>query len=236
MIQNNKILCIIPARAGSKGLPGKNIKMLHGLPLIAYTIHHAYDSKYIDRCIVSTEDKTIADVALQYGAEIPFMRPNELATDNSSTIDVLLHAIQWMEDHGNRFQIIILLHVTTPLRNAEDIDQCIELLINNNADSIFSVTSAHRNPYFNMVEVEQNKVKLVKPGNFKTRQSAPKVFDMNASIYVWWTDRLKLGKSVFLDKSMIYEMPKDRSIDIDDNIDFFIADMLLSRRNVCKGV
>lgn len=227
----NKILCLIPARGGSKGLPGKNIKKLLGKPLIAYTIEQAKKSKYIDRVVVSTEDIKIAGISKEYGAEVPFIRPKELALDDISTIDVLLHAIDWMEKmQGYVFDILVLLHVTTPLRSVEDVDNCIELLIEKNADNVFTVTEAHRNPYFNMVEVKNGQVGLVKKGNFVSRQSAPQVYDMNSSIYVWWKDILKKKKSIFLENSYTYTMPKERSVDIDDSIDFKIAEMLLKER------
>jgi CMP-N-acetylneuraminic acid synthetase len=155
------------------------------------------------------------------------MRPKELSADNSSTIDVLLHAMDWLEKkEGYLFDILVLLHATTPLRIVEDIDNCIELLMKKDADNVFSVCKAHRNPYFNMVEVNKNgTVKLVKKGFFVTRQSAPQVFDMNSSIYIWWKDVLQKKKGIFLNRSTIYVMPKERSIDIDDNLDFKVAEL-----------
>jgi len=229
MYKDKVILCVIPARGGSKGLPGKNVKQLAGKPLIAYTIEQAKGSKYIDRVIVSTEDDQIAKVAGKFNAEVPFKRPKELAEDNSSMIDVLLHAVKWMEGEAKfKFDILVLLHVTTPLREADDIDKCIELLVDEKADNVFSVAEAYRNPYFNMVEVNAgNEVRLVKEGNFATRQSAPKVFDMNSSIYVWWKDTFKAEKSLFLKKTRVYPMPRERSVDIDEPLDFRIAEMLL---------
>jgi CMP-N,N'-diacetyllegionaminic acid synthase len=236
MYKYKTILCVIPARGGSKGLPGKNIKVLLGKPLIAYSIEQARKSKYIDRVVVSTESKKIADISKKFGAEVPFMRPKKLSGDDSSTIDVLLHAMDWLEKReGYLFDILVLLHATAPLRNVEDIDNCIEMLIKKDAYNVFSVCEAQRNPYFNMVEVHMNEtVKLVKKGNFVTRQSAPQVFDMNSSIYVWWKDILRKHKSTFLEKTVIYIMPKDRSIDIDDHLDFKIAEMLL-RETILNG-
>lgn len=232
MYNDNVILCVIPARGGSKGLPGKNIKPLLGKPLIAYTIEQARGSKYIDRIIVSTEDRKIAEISEGCGAEVPFVRPKSLAKDDSSTIDVLLHAVKWMEEEAKfKFNILVLLHVTTPLRDTEDIDKCIELLYEEKADNVFSVTEAHRNPYFNMVEVNSaSEVKLVKEGRFTSRQSAPMVLDMNSSIYVWWKDTFKTEKGLFLKKTRIYTMPRERSVDIDDPLDFRIAEMLLNDR------
>lgn len=231
MYKNNRVLCIIPARGGSKGLPGKNIKNLLGKPLIAYSIEQAKESKYIDRVVVSTEDKIIAEISERYGAEVPFMRPERMAADETSIIDVLLHAVDLLEDGNYDFQIIVLLHTTTPLREPEDIDRSIELLVDTNCESVFSVAEAHRNPYFNMVEIgEDGRVRLVRNGNFVTRQSAPIVFDMNASIYVWWKYILKKHKRTIFEDSKIYIMPRERSVDIDDIMDFKIAEMLLKEK------
>jgi len=232
MIDKYKVVCVIPARGGSKGVPRKNIKILGSKPLIAYTIEQALQSKYIDRIVVSTEDREIADISRQYGAEVPFMRPVVLAGDQVATIDVLLHAINWLEEDKYAFDIIVLLHTTTPLRAVKDIDSCIEMLLGTKADNIFSVTEAHRNPYFNMVEINQNgKVQLSKKGTFTSRQSAPKVYDMNSSIYVWWKDLLKKETKIFLENSQVYVMPKIRSIDIDDDIDFRIAEVVMAEQN-----
>jgi CMP-N-acetylneuraminic acid synthetase len=231
MYKDHIVVCVIPARGGSKGLPGKNIKMFCGKPLIAHTIEQAKQSKYIDRVIVSTEAEEIAQISLEYGAEVPFIRPMELARDSSSTVDVLLHVINWLEDVDRYdFDILLLLHVTTPLRSIEDIDKSVSLLVEEQADNVISVTEARRNPYFNMVEEDSDGfVRLVKEGCFSTRQAAPKVYDMNASIYVWWKNVLKEGKKIFLKKTNAYVMPKERSIDIDDDLDFRIAEFLRTK-------
>lgn len=232
MYKDKKIVCVIPARAGSKGLPGKNIKKLLGKPLIAYSIEQARKSKYIDRVIVSTDSKKIARVARRLGAQVPFLRPKYLANDKSSTINVLLHAIDWLEKERFAFDILVLLHVTSPLRSVDDIDRSIALLFKKNTNNVFSVTPAHRNPYFNMVEFDKSgKVNLIKRGKYTNRQSAPNVFDINSSIYVWWKDVLKNSKSLFPGLTRIYLMPKERSVDIDDQIDFKIVQMLL--KNEC---
>jgi CMP-N,N'-diacetyllegionaminic acid synthase len=232
MYREHVVVCVIPARGGSKGLPGKNIKTFCGKPLIAHTIEQAKQARYIDRVIVSTEDEAIANISLKYGAEVPFVRPMELAGDNSSTIDVLLHAINWLEDVDRYdFDILLLLHTTTPLRIVQDIDQSIAFMVEEKADNIFSVAEAHRNPYFNMVEEGADGfVRLVKEGCFSTRQAAPKVYDMNASIYVWWKYVLKQERKIFLKKTKAFVMPKERSIDIDDDLDFKIAEFLCLNR------
>jgi CMP-N,N'-diacetyllegionaminic acid synthase len=231
MYKDHSIVCVIPARGGSKGLPGKNIKMFCGKPLIAHTIEQAKQSRYIDRVIVSTEAEEIARISLEYGAEVPFIRPIELARDSSSTVDVLLHAINWLEcKEQYAFDILVLLHVTTPLRKVEDIDNSITLMVEENADNVFSVAEAHRNPYFNMVEEGSDGfVRLVKEGCFSTRQAAPKVYDMNAAIYVWWKNVLKEEKNIFLKKTKAYVMTKERSTDIDDDLDFRIAEFLWTK-------
>jgi CMP-N-acetylneuraminic acid synthetase len=228
MYKDHVVVCVIPARRGSKELPDKNIKNFCGKPLIAHTVEQAKQSKYIDRVIVSTEAEEIAKISLEHGAEVPFIRPMELAGDSSSTVDVLLHAINWLENVDQyAFDILLLLHTTTPLRSVEDINESITLMVEEEADNVFSVTEAHRNPYFNMVEEGKDGfVRLVKEGHFSTKQAAPKVYDMNASIYVWWKNVLKEEKKIFLKKTKAYVMPKERSIDIDDDLDFRIAECL----------
>jgi CMP-N,N'-diacetyllegionaminic acid synthase len=229
MYNEHKILCIIPARSGSKGIPGKNTKPLCGKPLIAYSIEQALKTEFIDRTIVSTDDEMIAKISRDFGAETPFIRPAQLATDGASTLDVLLHTIEWCKTNENLFyDIILLLHTTSPLRSIGDIRKCIEILVDQNADNVFSVTPASNNPYFNMVEAkEDNRVALVKEGDFSSRQSAPPVYDMNSSIYTWWADRLVKKKSLYLKKTRIHIMPRERSIDIDEPLDFRIADLIM---------
>jgi CMP-N-acetylneuraminic acid synthetase len=125
----NKIIAIIPARGGSKGLPRKNIKLLLGKPLVAWTIEQAKNSKYVNKVVVSTEDKEIAEISRGYGAEVPFLRPKELARDDSPTIDAILHALNWFEESGEYFDIVVLLEPTSPLRDVEDKDKCVEILV-----------------------------------------------------------------------------------------------------------
>ncbi len=209
----------------------KNILNICGKPLIAYSIEQAKQSKYIDRVIVSTEDSGIAEIAGNFGADVPFIRPESLARDDTSSIDVLSHAVEWLESDGYNFDILVLLHATAPLRKAEDIDNCIELLVEQNGQNVFSVTEAQRNPYFNMVEESNGRVTPVKKGDFSTRQKAPKVYDLNSSIYVWWKDVLKKTRSLYLENSKIYVMPKRRSIDIDDEVDLELVRLLIEQNS-----
>lgn len=236
MTYGKRVLCVIPARGGSKGVPGKNTRPLRGKPLIAYTIEQALASRNVDRVVVSTDSPAIADAALAAGAEVPFMRPVELATDAAGSIDVVLHAMEWVwEEEGRPYDVVVLLHATTPLRSVKDIDAVIGLL-DGSADNVISVTEAHRNPYFNMVETAPDgSVHLVKAGAFLTRQSAPAVFDMNSSIYAWWWDALVRSRSVFPGRTLAYVMPRERSVDIDDETDFILAEALLGRDAKTQG-
>lgn len=233
MYKSKKILCVIPARGGSKGLPGKNIKLLLGKPLIAYSIEQARSSRYIDKVIVSTEDEKIAKIARLFNVCVPFMRPKSLSQDSSNIRDVLLHTINWMErKEKENFDILVLLQANSPLRNTADIERCIEILVGDNASNVFSVSDAYRNPYFNMVELsDTGLVRLIKKGDYSNRQEAPQVYDMNGSIYVWWIDIFKKKKRDFLPKTRIYIMPKERSVDIDYPLDFEIAEMILKKAN-----
>jgi CMP-N-acetylneuraminic acid synthetase len=212
-------------------LPGKNIKDFFGRPLIAYTIDQALASKYVDRVIVSTESKKIADVAVGCGAEVPFLRPKRLASDKSGTIDVLLHVIKCVErEDGRDYDTVLLLHANTPLRATGDIDNCITRLFESGAENLFSVTEAHRNPYFNMARIDKNGwAKIVNKGDFVSRQAAPRMYDLNSSIYVWRKDALKKKRGVFLAKSAVYVMPKERSVDIDDRFDWEIAKLFFKK-------
>jgi len=231
MYKGHKIVCIIPARGGSKGLVRKNVLQVCGKPLIAHTIEQGLASDYIDRVVVSTDNDEIAGISKSYGADIPFTRPKELAQDNTSSPAVVLHGVNWLENEGYDFDIVVMLLATSPLREVGDIDNCIAKLVDENAENIFSVTPANRNPYFNMVELVGEKVVQVKAGDYSSRQIAPDVYDLNASVYVWWKDVLKKTPSVYLENSKIYIMPRERSIDIDDEIDFELVKLLMGKKH-----
>lgn len=231
MYKNHKILCIIPARGGSRGLARKNVLEICGKPLIAYSIEQALSCSYIDKVLVSTEDEEIARISKSYGADVPFMRPAELAQDDTSSLDVLLHGINRLENEGQEFEIVVMLHATSPLRAVEDIDSCIAKLVEEDAENVFSVSLSYRNPYFNMVEVVGEKVVQVKAGNYSSRQSAPSVYDLNASVYVWWKDVFKKKQSYYYEGSKFYIMGKERSVDIDDEIDFELVRLLMEKKN-----
>ena len=229
-----KIVAIICARGGSKGIPRKNIRPLCGKPLIVHTIEAAKKCQLIDRTIVSTDDSEIAEIAKASGAEVPFLRPKELALDDTPGLLVLKHAVQFLESELSYSpDIIVNLDSTSPLRTERDIEACIKMVRDEGADNVFSVTEAHRNPYFNMVEIIDGKVRLVKqPARAASRrQDAPKVYDMNASIYVWKKEALMNRDSLFLENTRVYLMPK-WAADIDDETDFEFVEFMMKRKGI----
>jgi len=230
MFRNYKILCTICARGGSKGVPNKNKKIISGKPLIAYTIKVAKECKYIDDYIISTDDDDIIKIANTYNIPAPFKRPKYLSNSKVSRIDAVIHAVKWTEENWKKnYDIIVDLSATSPLRIVKDIKSAIELLVNEKADNVFSVCPAYRNPYYNMVEEVNGKIRRVKKLNDKItrRQDAPVVYDMNDSINVWWKDILFERRSNLNDNTKIYIMPRNRGIDIDDLFDLEIVSLML---------
>ena len=231
MYKGKNILGLIPARGGSKGLPRKNIKPLLGKPLIAWTIEEALASKYLDRLIVSTDDKEIAEISKKYGAEVPFIRPKELAEDNAKGIDVALHAIDWLKknDKQKQYDLLMLLQPTSPLRTTEDIDKAIELLFLKDAKAIVSVCEVDHYPLWSNTLPENGCMKdfIRKEIMNKNRQELPIFYRLNGCIYLAYCSYLQKQRSFFGEKSFAYIMPKERSIDIDGEIDFRLAEILL---------
>ena len=232
MREDKKILALIPARGGSKGLPRKNIKPLLGKPLIAWTVEQAKNSKYIDKVVVSTDDEEIAEISKKYGAEVPFLRPKELARDDSPTIDAIIHAINWFEERGEFFDILILLQPTSPLRTTEDIDNAIELFLNNkDALSLISVKENEHPPFWSL-EIENKFLKPLFGEEYfkKRRQELPKSYMPNGAIFISYVDILKKYKTFYTPKTIAYIMPPERSIDIDNEFDFLLAEFILKNK------
>jgi len=226
------ILCIICARGGSKGVPNKNIREILGKPLIAYTIEQARNNKQIDRVVISTDSKEIVNISKQYGAEAPFLRPAELATDHAPKLPVIQHAVKYyIEELGLKPDYVVDLDPTSPLRTDEDINRCINLITNDSAcDSVITGYRSNKNPYFNMIEINnQGYAELSKKarGQISRRQDAPVVYAMNASVYVWKTNILLNQEVINSGKVKIVEMPEGRSIDIDSEIDFKLVELLM---------
>ena len=234
MIDDKKVLAIIPARGGSKGLPGKNIKELCGKPLIAWTIEQAKSCSNIDRIVVSTDDEKIADIAKKYGAEVPFIRPAELADDTSSTIDVIFHAINWLEEHEDyQPEYILLLQPTSPLLTREDIDGVIQMLKDKNARAVVSVCKTDHHPWWSNTLPENGNMKdFLRPEILNNRrQDLPVFYKLNGAIYLADTDYLREWNSFFGPDTFACEMPKEHSIDIDSDIDFKLAGLLFQEKN-----
>ncbi|MBU0564596.1 MAG: acylneuraminate cytidylyltransferase family protein [Gammaproteobacteria bacterium] len=229
-MSNGLTIATICARGGSVGVPGKNIKPLLGKPLICHTIEQAMAISEIDRVFVSTDSEEIAEVARMAGAEVPFIRPAELATSRAPKLDVIRHLVQWVVANVGVVSRIVDLDPTSPLRDQSDIKQCIELL-DKDTDVVITGYEADKNPYFNMVEEKSDgEIRLVKPlsGGVVARQAAPKVYSMNASIYCWHYQ--SFHKGLWDGRTRLHIMPRERSVDVDELIDFEIVEILMRKR------
>ncbi|ABK60377.1 Acylneuraminate cytidylyltransferase [Clostridium novyi NT] len=228
LYKNKKILAIIPARGGSKGIPHKNIMKIGEKPLIAYSIEAAKESKYIDYILVSTDDTCIKEVSLRYGAKVPFLRPDEISTDRAKSIDVVLHGIDYLKEHNENFHYVILLQPTSPLRTSDDIDTAIESVIEANKDSLISVCECSENPIL-MRTIEKEKLKPVLEfnGDNLRRQELPTFYVFNGAIYINKVDMLQNKKEFVDENTMPFIMDIKKSIDIDNMIDAKIAEMIL---------
>ncbi len=223
------ILGIIPARGGSKGLPGKNIKELHGKPLIAWTIEAGLDCELIDELIVNTDSDEIAEVARQHGGRVPFLRPAELAGDTASTIDVLRHTLQWYEERDRRFELVLLLQPTSPLRSAADIQGALRLFRDKKARAVVSVCPVEHHPHWsNQLPEDRCMAGFLRPQVInKPRQQLPKYYGLNGAIYLAAVDFLMAHGSFFGERTYAYVMDRERSVDIDTAMDFQLAELLL---------
>lgn len=222
------ILVVIPARGGSKGLPGKNIMDLCGKPLIAYSIDVARAITSDDNICVSSDDQKIIDVVERYGLNVPFVRPTELASDTASTNDVLLHAIKFYEDSGKIFDKILLLQPTSPLRKIQQVKEAISLY-RDDIDMVVSVTKSHA-PAVLCNENYDGYVNLVYNKYAGGRQSLPTFYEFNGAIYVINVQALKQKGLGSFDKRVKYVMSKETSIDIDDIYDFMLIESILKRK------
>lgn len=229
------VLALITARGGSKGIPGKNIAPLGGKPLIAWSIEAARRSRHVSRVVVSTDDEEIARVSRAWGAEVPFMRPRELALDHSPHIPVILHAVEWMELHGQcRPEYVLLLQPTSPLRRSEDIDAAVELIRERGVDSVIGVGEAASHPYLAKRIREDGWMEdfTPKPEGYLSRQSLPPAFAINGAIYLVRRDVLMERKALQTERSVVYVMPPERSLDIDTPWDLHLAELILRDRAV----
>jgi CMP-N-acetylneuraminic acid synthetase len=229
-------IAFIFARGGSKGLPGKNIRLLGGKPLIAWSIEHALSVKRIQRVIVSTDSEDIANVARHYGAETPFIRPAELASDDSPEWLAWRHALNYLSDTTGKLpDAMVSVPATAPLRLPIDIENCLDEYEKGNVDMVITVTDAHRSPYFNMVKINADgTVGLVNPPQsaIARRQDAPLVYDVATVCYVTSPKFVLTHNSTFDGRVTAVHVPTERSVDIDTLLDFQIAESLLNIREL----
>lgn len=225
--ENLNIIAIIPARGGSKGIPRKNIKKIAGKELISYSIIAGKSSKYVKNVWVSTEDDDIEKVSRKYGADI-IKRPSELAEDDSPTIDVILNCLEYFHKNKIKVDVILLLQATSPLRTSQDIDQAIEQFVNGEGDSLISVCELSHSPYWSL-KLEDG---YLEP-NFgrdylnMRRQDLPLLYAPNGSLFIATPDYLLKNKTFYSEKTLPYLMPAERSIDIDNDLDFKLAELIL---------
>ncbi len=231
---NQRIVAIITARGGSKRLLGKNILPLQGKPLIAWSIEAALHSPLIDDVIVSTDDPTIAQIARQYGAQTPFLRPIELASDAAKSIDVVLHVLDSLEhSKKQRYDHAILLQPTSPLRDTEDINGAICSFFDQNADSVIGVCEAEHNPIWSNTLNEDRNMKNFIPDQYNNlrSQDLPTYYRINGAFYMAKTAILQEQKTFFIKENIYaYLMSQEHSIDIDTSLDFMVATALLQQK------
>jgi CMP-N,N'-diacetyllegionaminic acid synthase len=227
------ITCVIGARAGSKGLTEKNIRSLMGKPLIAWSIEQAKACSEINRVVVSTDSEAIADIARKYGAEVPFIRPAELANDLAGKWEVWQHALNACEKHYSEpIDIFVDLDCTSPLRDVEDISMAIAQFKKSRVDAVFSVCEARKNPYFNMLEIVNGSQRICKvlPHPVTRRQDAPTVYEHVASIYVLSPNYLRTGTGLLSGFTQGYDIGVAKSLDVDSQFDFELIEYLMRRK------
>jgi CMP-N,N'-diacetyllegionaminic acid synthase len=227
-----RVLGVIPARGGSKGISRKNVALLNGKPLIAYTIEAAKQSARLTRTIVSTEDPEIATTAERFGAEAPFVRPAELARDETPMLPVLIHAVGWIEDQGEKFDAVCLLQPTNPMRTASDIDGCIELMERSEADTVFTVLTVpqHYNPHW-VYESDSNGNLRLSTGEHNPiprRQQLPPAFHREGSVYIVKRNVLMEQNTLYGPRVCGYRMKAERSVNIDEPSDWKRAATLVA--------
>ncbi|NCQ55980.1 MAG: acylneuraminate cytidylyltransferase family protein [Alphaproteobacteria bacterium] len=234
LYRSKKILCSICVRGGSKGVPSKNIQNLGGLPLLAHSIRQAQAAGIFQLIAVSSDCEDILKVAQKFGADILIKRPDELATDVAGKLSAIIHCAESVEKMVSQaFELFVDLDATSPLRLPEDIINAVDFLLDSGASNIISGCRARRSPYFNLVERQGNgsvKLAIEKTPPVLRRQDAPDCFDMNASIYAWHRNFFFNSTAVIGSNTHLYEMPEERSIDIDTSLDFDFVRLLLKKQ------
>lgn len=228
------IVACIFARAGSKGIPNKNIRNFSGKPLISWAVELALQVRQINEVFVSTDSEEIAEIARIAGANVPFIRPSELATDTSPEWHSWQHFIKFLADENGKLpEVFLSLPSTSPLRSTIDVENCLNEFKKGKADFVVGITPSVRNPYFNMVKKgEDNQVDLViqLSGKYSRRQDTPEVFDLTTVCYVGKPDTILTKNSIFEGKVVGVEIPRERAIDIDTELDFHVAEFLFKSK------
>lgn len=229
-----RLICTIGARGGSKGVPGKNIRLLDGLPLLAHTIRQARACRLFDAVAFSSDSSEILSTAKAHGADLLIKRPPEMATDAAAKPPAIRHCFVEAEKQlGRRYEAFVDLDVTSPLRLPKDIQGAVQLFVDNGVSNVITGAPARRSPYFNLVECDawgHAHVSKPLPNAVMRRQDSPKCWDMNGSIYVWRREPFISDPRVFYPDTLLYEMPEERSIDIDSELDFEFVSFLMAKR------
>jgi len=238
MINGKRVLAIVPARKGSKGLPLKNIRPLGGKPLLAWPIAAARASAHVDRTIISTDDQGFADIAVEHGAEAPFLRPHALASDTAPSIDFILHAIDTLEADGDVYDYLVLLEPTSPLTEGSDVDAALRALEAADADAIVGVTALETNhPAFAVRKQGDGRIEPLQPGGFAAmprRQDLEPVFGLDGSLYISTVEALRRERSFCHARTLGHEMARYKSHEVDDLIDFLCIEAVAANLEILR--
>lgn len=228
-------ICTITVRAGSKGVPGKNLRVVAGRPLFGHSVVQAARSGLFDEVVVSSDSEEILALAPSFGATGVVVRPPAMATDTAGKVPAIAHAVRSTEERtGKTFDVCVDLDATSPLRTIDDIRGAVAMFEDADVDSLITGVEARRNPYFNLVEEQPDGTVAVSktPGDaVLRRQDAPRCFDMNGSIYVWRREALLADEVVFFPSTILFEMPAERSTDVDSEFDFAVVEWLMNQRS-----
>jgi len=238
MINGKRVLAIVPARKGSKGLPMKNVRPLGGKPLLAWPIAAARASTHVDRTIISTDDQGFADIAVAHGAEAPFLRPAALASDTAPSIDFILHALDTLEADGDAYDYLVLLEPTSPLTEGADVDAALRALDASDAEAIVGVTALEtQHPAFAVRKQDDGRIAPLQPGGFSAmprRQDLEPVFGLDGSLYISTVAALRRERSFCHDRTLGHEMARYKSHEVDDLIDFLCIEAVAANLQILR--
>lgn len=233
MIDGKRVLCIVPARAGSKGLPGKNIRPLAGKPLLAWPIAAARGSRYVDRVVISTDSQEFADIAVAHGAECPFLRPAELASDTAPSLGFMLHVLDRLEAGGEGYDYLVLLEPTSPLTEADDVDAALEALASSDAEAIVGISAMEtHHPAFAVLRDAEGRISPTQSSDFALlprRQDLDPVYSLDGSLYVSTVAALRREGGFCHRSTLGYLGPRWKQLEVDDLLDFVCMEAIVAR-------